>query len=159
MSVDKALKMFGAMLLLVSVTLPMATCTRYEDAEGMRIEVDDVENLPEGVHKVVQSEYALENFDPLDGGEWLKVLAFLWPVLTLAPLWWKPRGPVAVAVRVLELLLVAGSFFLIDFISSFLVDRRAIGAYLAFLALGLYGVGAIWSDVSLYRSWKTGRRT
>ncbi len=159
MAVDKVLKMLGALLLLVSLMLPMATCTSYENEEGRQVSVDDIENLPEGVHKVVQSEYALEGFDPLNGEDWLTVLAFVWPVLTIAALWWKPRGRVAIAVRVLELLFLTGSYLFIDFISSFFVDDRAIGAYLAFLALGLYALGAIWSDVLLYRSWKTGRHT
>ena len=36
-------------------------------------------------------------------------------------------------------------------------DRREIGAYLAFLALGIYAVSTLWVDLALYREWRERR--
>ena len=58
----------------------------------------------------------------------------------------------------LEPLLLAGSIYMVHFISTFFADRRAVGAYLAFLALGIYAIATVWADVTLYRERKA-RRT
>lgn len=151
-------KLLGALLLLVSIAFPMATCSHYEDAEGRRVEVAEGETPPEGVKEVISSEYAFEDFEPGDPGEWVKVFAFSWPLLATVILLRGKRGRVVLGVRVLEPLLLAGSIYMVHFISTFLVERRAMGAYLAFLALGIYAVATIWADVALYREWKA-RRT
>ena len=151
-------KLLGAALLLVSLAFPMSTCSHYQDGEGRRIEVAPGETPPEGAVEVVSHSYAFEDFHPLDPGDWARALAFAWPVLAIAILRWRERGAIALGVRVLEPALIAGSIYAVHFISSFFADRRAIGAYLAFLALGVYAVATVWTDAAVYREWKA-RRT
>jgi len=151
-------KLLGALLLLVSIAFPMATCSHYEDAEGKRVEVAEGETPPEDVKETISYQYAFEDFHPNDPGEWVKVFAFAWPLLATMILLRRKRGPVALGVRGLEPLLLAGSIYMVHFISTFLAESRAIGAYLAFLALGIYAIATIWADVTLYREWKA-RRT
>jgi hypothetical protein len=108
--------------------------------------------------EVVSRSYAFEDFHPLDPGEWVKAFAFAWPLLAIAVLRWRKHGRVALGVRVLEPALIAGSAYAVHFISTFLADRRAVGAYLALLALGIYAVFTVQADLTLYREWR-GRRT
>ena len=151
-------KLLGALLLLVSLAFPMSTCSYYEDAEGKRIEVAQGETPPEGAVEVISRSYAFEDFHPLDPGDWVRALAFAWPILAIATLRLRKRGAIAMGVRVLEPALIAGSIFAVHFISTFFADRREIGAYLAFLGLGIYAISTIWVDVALYRKWRE-RRT
>jgi hypothetical protein len=151
-------KLLGALLLLVSVAFPMSTCSHYENAEGKIVQVAEGETPPEGVTKVIDHDYAFETFHPLDPGDWVRVLAFAWPVLAVAILHRRKRGAIALGVRVFEPLLIAGSIYLVHFISTFLAERRATGAYLAFLALGIYSIATLWADIEVYREWKK-RRT
>ena len=55
--------------------------------------------------------------------------------------------------------MLAGSFWLVDFTSTFLTSGRAFGAYMAFLALSIYGLATAWADIALYREWKQQART
>jgi hypothetical protein len=154
----RAVKALGAALVLVSLALPMATCTHYVDGAGDRVAVDDRAHPPPGVTAVEEPQYALADFDPADASDWTRLATFLWPVLVLALLAWRrERGRLAVALRVVEVLLLAWSFWLVAFISSFLVDRRASGAYLAFVGLGLYALGALGSDVLALKRWRAER--
>jgi hypothetical protein len=148
------IKLLGAMLLLVSLALPMSTCSHYEDAQGTRIAVAQGETPPEGARQVTSRTYAFEDFHPTDPGNWVKALAFLWPVLALVILQQRKRGRIALGIRILEPALIGLSLYVIDFVSTFFADRRAIGAYLAFLAIGIYAVGSLWADVVVYREWK-----
>jgi hypothetical protein len=150
-------KLIGALLLLVSLAFPMSTCSHYENAEGRRIEVAPGETPPEGAVEVVSSTYAFEDFQPLNPGYWVRALAFAWPILAIATLRWRRRGAIATGVRALEPVLIAGSIYAVHFISSFFADRREIGAYLAFLALGIYAVSTLWVDLALYREWRERR--
>ena len=152
------LKLVGAILLLVSLALPMASCTRFEDEEGNRVEVVDGDPHPEGIKEVVTYNYALENFDPTEISSWAVLLTFVWPIIIVGILFWLKRGRIVVVLRILEPLLVIGSFYMVYWISSFLVTRREWGAYLAFLALGVYGIGFLWEDLILYRGWRQAQR-
>jgi hypothetical protein len=142
------LKLLGALLLLVSLAFPMSTCSHYEDAEGRRVRVAEGEAPPEGVRKVISEEYALEDFHPDDPGDWVRAVAFAWPLLAFGALRLRRRGRVALAIRIAEPLLIGGSF---------LADSRATGAYLAFAALGLYAIATVWEDLIVYREWKAPR--
>lgn len=167
MSVDRTLKVLGALLLLVALALPLSTCTHHVDAQGKSLDLVSRDEWPEDAREVVSYGYVLDGLHPLEGQNyWTSVqtvdlallLAFIWPVLALAVLHRKPLGPVSIAVRVLEVILVPASIGLIDFSASFLTTR-AIGAYWAYCALGVYAIGAIWSDLTLYQAWRTKRRT
>ena len=150
-------KLIGALLLLASLAFPMSTCSYYENAEGQRIEVDPGETPPEGAVEIVSRTYALEDFNPLDPGDWVRALAFAWPILAVATLRLRKRGAIAMGVRVLEPALIAGSIYAVHFISTFFADRREIGAYLAFLALGIYAIATVQVNLSLYRKWRERR--
>lgn len=150
-------KLVGALLLIVSLVFPMSTCSHYEDAEGNRAKYTEGKTPPKDVREVVSYNYAFEDFDPTDPGDWVTAFAFVWPVVALVLLQLWKYGAIALGVRVLEPLLITGSIFVVDFISTFLADQRALGAYLAFLALAIYAVSTVWADVEVYRSWKQRR--
>jgi hypothetical protein len=140
----RKLKILGAFLLLVSLVLPMSTCTRYVGSEGKRI---------------TTYNYAIESFEPEDPHWWVDLLAFVWPVLAVALLEWRKRGLLALGIRILEPLMLAVSFWLLGFVSGFLASGRAFGAYMAFLAVSIYGLGTAWVDIALYREWRQESRT
>ncbi len=148
------IKLLGALLLLVSLAFPMSTCSHYEDAQGKRIEVAQGDAPPEGARQVTSRTYAFESFHPSDPGDWVRAFAFLWPVLALVILQQRKRGRVALGVRILEPALIGLSLYVVDFVSTFFADRRAIGAYLAFLALAIYAIGTVRVDVMAYREWR-----
>ncbi len=154
----RTLKVVGAVLLLISLALPMSSCRHYEDAKGNRIEHAAGAPVPAGAHEVVIYNYAWEGFEPRDPSTWLTVLAFVWPALTLGLLLRPERRRAALILRILEILLLAASSVLIDFNAGFSGDRREAGAYLAYLALALYAAGALWGDVSAFRQWLRARR-
>ena len=153
----RSLKLAGAILLLVSLALPMSSCTRYVDAQGNRVEVVKDAPLPEGVRKEVSYDYALDGFDAQDAGSWSVLLAFAWPALLVGLLFWRKKGRTVLLLRIVEPFLLAGSFYLISFLASFLTDRMEAGAYLALLALGIYTLAAVWEDSVAFRHWRQAR--
>ena len=119
-----SIKLIAACVLAASLALPQYTCEvrspqGNEPAEGARVRTE--------------RHYALENFQPGEPADWLILAAFVWPLLVVLL---RSRGQRL--LRWLEPLLLAGSGWLIYGRSG--VGRRAIGAYLAFTALALYGV-------------------
>ncbi len=143
------LKLVGAGLVLVSLALPVASCSHFEDAHGRRVRVQG--EAPAGVRSVVDYSYPLEGFDAADPSDWLVVLAYTWPALALACLRRWPRGGRALTVRLLELPLVAGSLALVDLLATLFVERRAVGFYVAAAGLLAYAAGALWADGRLLR--------
>ncbi len=170
MTVQKALKIFAAILLVTSAMLPTATRSYYADSAGTPIALHDTGNLPVGAYQVVVArEYLIDAFDLLDGYTWIVVLVITWPIITLSILWRKPRGKVAITVRVFEVLLLLYTSNWV-WLSTWLPDAflagyggppmtAAVGAYFAYAAVSMYGAAAIWDDVSLTRSWWMVRRT
>jgi hypothetical protein len=81
--------------------------------------------------------------------------AFSWPVVFVTFLLWrKPKFGVVAPVAILELSCLAGTVSVTVFVlwlpslGPFSMRTRfGPGAYLAFVALTLYGFGAIWADV------------
>ena len=154
---DRRLKLVGALLLLASLTLPVSECTHYEASDGTPILVKEDEAPPAGARRVVTYCYVLQSFEPADVDSWSTLFAFIWPIVAVAVLWRKSGGLMSRGVRVLEPLMLGWSFYVVDFISSFLTSGRAIGAHVAFLALAGYATGALWSDIRLVRDWKKKR--
>jgi hypothetical protein len=148
------LRFLGATLLLVSLALPMGSCTYFVDAKGRRVTADDPGGLPADATEVSHWAYALESFDAHEVLSWATLVAFVWPTLAAASLVWRPRGGGALAVRLLEGPLLVLSISIVDFVSTFFVNHRAFGAYAAFLALTLYLCGAVIDDVTVYRAWR-----
>jgi len=151
MKLAQTLKVIGAVLLLLSMTLPMSSCTETKEASSEQVTSAPQSNSPDSEKEY---HYIVDNIDPKDPATWITFLAFVWPVIMLGMLQWKKSGRMALIFRGLELLLIIGSLIWIDFIATFLTDRREIGAYLAYAALGIYAIGAIRCDILLYRNWK-----
>lgn len=150
----RALKIIGAVLLLLSMTLPMSSCTTSKENVGEQVSSTTDLNSADSE---TQYHYIIDNIDAADPSTWITLLVFVWPVLMLGLLQWKKTGRMSLLLRGLELLLIIGSLIWIEFIATFLTDRREIGAYLAHTAIVVYAIGAIWSDVGLYRNWKKQR--
>lgn len=161
MTITKVIKVTGALILLLSITLPMSSCTYYVDPDGNKYPIYStlVEDIPHDAELEVVKRYALDDLRPLEPGFWIIALMFTWPLITLGALQWRPMGRLNLALRGFELLLLGASAWFIDFISTVFADRREIGAYVAFIGLGLYAIGTIWSDILKYRSWRDERRT
>jgi hypothetical protein len=151
------LRAIGAALVLLCLALPLGTCSYHVDAAGQPIGVENPNQLPEGVELVRQWSFALEGF-PTDTLAWLGLLALCWPAVAAVLLTWRPRGRFALAVRVLELPLMAFSIALVDFFSTFFVSR-AIGAYVAFVGAGIYCLGAVTEDYRASRDWLRQKRS
>lgn len=148
-------KILGAVLLLVSLCLPMASCTYYADSQGFPIVVDRPESKPGGVREVdVGPWYAMEDLKPAEPMFWMVLASFAWPLLWVALLSWRGKGRIAILLRVIEPILLAYSASMVEFISTFLVTQREIGAYVAFVGLGTYGIGIVLTDLALFRLWK-----
>jgi hypothetical protein len=157
-SVFGYLKAAAAIILLTGLAFPLSTCTYYVDAEGRRIHLAQGQAPPEGARKVVEREYALDDFHVSEAGSWELLFSFVWPALAAGVFLWRRRGRAQLVLRCLEPLLLAGSFALIDFRASFLTGARASGAYIAYAGLLLYGVAAAWDDVVMVRAWLARRR-
>ncbi len=146
--------------MLLSISLPMSTCTvsvqpnSTIDSYSLSTSEDSKENASTREEKI----YVLNHFVASDPGSWISVLAFIWPLLLIGINSWKANGGVDLTIRFLEPFFLAGSLFVVDFASTFFADRREIGAYVAFLAIALYATGAVWSDISLYLKWKNEKR-
>lgn len=153
----RSLKIVGAVLVLVSLALPMSSCRHYVDAQGERLEVEKGKPPPQGAREVVSYQYALESFDVQELASWNKLLVFVWPVLMVGALFWRRQGRTLVVLRVLEILLLAYSIFMVDLLATLFADRIEAGAYLAFTGLGLYAVAALWEDVTAFRRWRRAR--
>ena len=149
------LKILGAFLLLVSLAFPMSTCKHHVDSEGKRIVLlEEGQALPEHAREEISYGYALTPFHPDDAYWWLDLSAFVWPILAVVIFEWRKRGFLVLGLRILEPFMLAGSFWLVEFESTFLTSGRAFGAYAAFCALGVYGIAAIWADIARYRAWR-----
>lgn len=108
-----------------------------------------------------------DKFDSMERDSWTVILLFTWPLLTLAALRWKPKGNAASAIRIVEALLVAFSIYVIwsateistvfPEILGIVTPDHGIVRDIALGALGLYGIGAIWRDVTLLRRWRKHR--
>ena len=137
----KRLKLLGALMLLGSIALPMARGCASVDVQGRL------------VHPY---KYAFEHLDSADE-RFYTLAIFGWPMVALGILAWRQRGYVSFGVRAAEPFLIVLSFVVINFISTFFTGGRALGAYVAFAGLGFYAVGALWSDVIVFREWRTAR--
>lgn len=146
MKVQQALKILAALLLITSAMFPVVTRSYYAGAD-----------------QVVERDFIFQILHQSDGGIWYAAFIFGWPVLTITALWRKPTGKVAVAARVSEVLLVTytggivWAFIVISNIPfggiSIPPSTPVTGAYLAYIALTAYAVGAIWSDISVTLRW------
>jgi hypothetical protein len=154
----RSMKVVGAILLLASLALPMASCRHYEDAQGLWVDTAKGQPPPAGAREVVVYQYAwsgLKQEDP----SLLPLLAFVWPPVLIGLLLRWRSGRAAVLLRVLEILLLAFSFWTVNLLATLFVDRMESGAYLAFVALGLYTLGAAWEDASAFRRWRQARQS
>ena len=156
---NKRLKCLGALMLLGSLALPIARgCARVQNPQ----ETADTHasSRKETSPSVGEYEYVyvLKSFDPADTDNWATLLIFVWPTIAVGILAWRKKG-VSLTVRILEPFLITYSFVVVNLLSTFFTSGRAIGAYVAFTALGIYAVGALWSDVNAFQEWRSARKT
>jgi hypothetical protein len=123
------IKLAAAALLLACLVLPEYTCTKYVGPDGKTVSA-----VPEGApaapyREIRESHYPLESFDVRDGGYWLRLLVFTWPLPVLAYLWRGTRGWLRRLVWLAEPLLSVLSAYAVLMSSS--LGTRAVGAYLA----------------------------
>jgi len=148
------LKTLGAILLIGSLALPMSTCSHLENSAGERVFKLNNNFKNEALKEVNSFNYALEDFSVTDPEAWLTLFVFTWPLLAIMALSKYRQGRVSIAIRFFEPLFLTGSIFFVIFLSNFFTTRMAVGAYVAFLALGIYGIGTFWNDIFLYMQWK-----
>jgi hypothetical protein len=155
MRICNLLKLIGALMLLVSITLPMSSCTVTGESADNQVSISPETNAQS---EKTRYKFLLEYFDAGDPATWVTIIAFGWPLLVLGILHWKTRGRITLATRVLEPVFLVGSLAWIEFIATFFADRIEIGAYLAFCAIAIYAFGMIYGDVLLYRAWQHERQ-
>lgn len=144
-STTQRLSLLGALLVTVSFALPFYTCTRYVDAAGEAVEVEEGAPVPEGVTAVMEPHRPMDGLDLSDLDEYPLLLTFLWPIaLVGARLVW-PRMRELRVVATLESLLIVWTGWVFHAFST--VGDRAWGAYVAFAGLALYA-GAFVADLA-----------
>jgi len=135
-SITQRLSLFGAVLVTVSFALPFYTCTRYVDAAGEAVEVEEGAPVPEGVTAVVELHRPMDGLDLSDLDEYPLLLTFLWPIALVGARRVWPRMRELRAVAALESLLIVWTGWVFHAFST--VGDRAWGAYVAFAGLVLY---------------------
>jgi hypothetical protein len=154
------IKVAGALLLLVSLVLPLSSCERYIDKQGNTIKSSEISTdgpLPPGMRVVKTFNYFYRTFQPTDFGSWLVLAGFIWPVFMIAALS-RLKGRVRVACRFLEAPLLFGSVVALGF-ATLLHNRLEVGAYVAYTGIGAYSLGAVWADIDAFHQWKAAKAT
>jgi len=130
---DRYLKVFGAFVLLATLALPMHS----------------VLNVVTG--SVEPPFYVLADFDQGQNKMLFYLVAIIWPTLVLALLRLRGNPRLAIAIRVSEPILLGYSWFVFTFT---IFEQLAIGSFVASCAIGVYAIGAVWSDVAAFRNWR-----
>ena len=138
--IKNKIKLLAGILLFVCFFLPISKCIYYEDENGNRIPADKLEEYTGEVVEIVQVDYAYDNFSISKMDSWTTLLVFIWPILFLSIMKFIKNKKTIIVFKIVEVLFILYSFFIIDFMSTFFADGRAYGAYLAFFALGIYSI-------------------
>jgi len=85
-----------------------------------------------------------ETFPPGGGGLYFFLATFGWPLLFVPLLLWQRRGTLATGLRLLELLLLAWTSFLVWFAAGMDPGK---GTYPVVIGVVLYAIGTAWSDL------------
>jgi hypothetical protein len=138
--IKEKIKFCAGILLFICFFLPISKCTYYEDENGNRISSEKIKEYSGKVVEIVQVDHAYDNFSIYKLDSWTTLIVFIWPILLLYIMRFIKNNKVIIIFRFIEVLLILYSFLIIDFLSTFLADSRAYGAYLAFFALGIYSM-------------------
>jgi hypothetical protein len=130
------IKLAAAIFLLASLALPEYTCSKYVGPDGKVVSAVPEGAPPTSYRGIQERHYRLESFDMRDGGSWLALLVFLWPLPVLAYLWRGRAGRLKRLISMAEPLLAIGSAYAVWNFSS--LGTRASGAYLALGADAVY---------------------
>jgi hypothetical protein len=128
---------------------------RYVDKQGELTEISEDKHLPPGVKAIKTYQYFYQIFEPIDLISWLVLAGFTWPVFMVYALA-RLKGRARVACRCLQVPLLFGSVVALSFATMF-SHRLEVGAYVAYTGIGVYGLGALWSDIGAFRQWKAAK--
>ncbi len=131
MNLETVLKWLGAALVLVSLALPMSSCDLSPIAP-------------------IQKTYAFEELSAGNPGSWLEVSLLIWPAIFAALFTWNRRSRSALALRVVEPVLLTASIAMVLAYST--MGTIEIGTWVALSGFALYAAGAIVGDVHVIKN-------
>ena len=122
----------ATVLLATALLLPAYTCEGYRSAQG-----ELVENIPSGADSAAYTptkipHRPLESFDPTVAGDWLTLLAYLWPILVLGLRLRPSPGRLDRVMHWSEFLFAPASAVVVYYVAA--IGDVAYGTYLAYAA-------------------------
>ena len=149
------LKVVAAVVLAASLALPMSSCTHYVSPSGQLVGFLGFGPPRPDSRAIVDHEYVLSAFSPEHPGNWVIVLAYLWPLLMLGYRPRAKRGVISRAIWWVQAPLLVASGVLVWFVASW--GAPAVGAYVASGALLLYAFAWLAGGIIESRSGPHGR--
>lgn len=140
------IKIVAAFLLLISLALPLSSCTLYVDLEGKTF----YKAPPTDAQRTTDYFYVWTEFDAKNLGSWLLITCFLWPIPILIYKYGGKRKRVNQILWVVEPLLISSSVYYIVICATFFSTPEA-GADLAVTANGIYGMAWLWEAIIKYK--------
>lgn len=153
--IDTYLKAIGAIILLLSLTMPLSSCDRRVDQQGKVIPIlmsNRSKPLPPGTKIITKYNYFIQDFDINNPYMWLLFFGYIWPPFMILAINKVKKYSANLAYRIVEIILIAGSIYSV--LISCLFARLEVGAYAAFTGAGVYSIGACWSDIKFLLAWK-----
>jgi hypothetical protein len=136
----RKIKVILAIILLLSILLPLSSCTHYTDPDGSTIHLEENQKLPDNAQKITTYNYVLSNFDAGALFSWLLILCYTWPIPILIHRYKSKREKLKKVIWFIEPLLLIGSSVLIHMAANVMSTALAIGTYLAISANSAYGI-------------------
>ena len=145
-----------AAVLVVSLTLPVASCTKWLDEQGR-------EPFPVGAskvdttkyHRVTTYYYPLEDVTVREPRTLLIPLVFLWPFVAVMAARWRPEALITKIISWLEPLGLAYSAAFIE--SNVIFNHPEMGYYIALGAIGALFLTWLWMTFDRFRRWRAAR--
>jgi len=141
------IKIGAAILLLISLALPLRSCSHYVDSDGKTFYNTPP---PPGVQYITEYDYVWTDFEAKNLGSWGLVICFIWPIPILIYKYRGTRKRVNQILWVIEPLLISGAVYYIYFNASFF-STPEVGANLAVTANGIYGMAWLWEAILKYK--------
>ena len=145
------LKIVSIVLLLLSLFLPISSCTTHFDVDEKNA---DLTEQPV-VETVTTDYYVWDEFDLKDSESWIYLFCMLWPVAGLARSR-KARQRWERNIRLVVEPLLAISSVLYVFVIINLFSTPSYGSYIMAIAYVVYFIGWILESVTIWRAWRVG---